>query len=103
MVSEEDAININPIERITRVGLGALLFYMGIEVPYISALYTSHYYNSGTIGYIFTKIIASSPSTWQIFGWTLGFILIFTGANGFCPIYKLLHINTNKKANSSKK
>lgn len=101
MVNEEDAININPIERIIRVGLGALLFYMGVEVPYIRALYLSQYYKPGTIMSVLTKIIASSPSTWQIFGWTLGFILIFTGANGFCPIYKLLHINTNFKRNKN--
>jgi hypothetical protein len=101
MVKDEDIINLNPIERIIRVGIGALLLYMGVEVPYIRVLYLSQCYKPGTIMSALTKIIASAPSTWQIFGWTLGFILIFTGANGFCPIYKILYINTNFKRNKN--
>ncbi len=97
MVNDEEAINLHPIERIARVGLGALLLYFGTQVSIITALLNSSYYKPGTIKYIFAKIVASMPNTWRIFGWTLGFILLFTGANGFCPIYKLLRVNTNKK------
>lgn len=97
MVDDEEAVNLHPIERIIRVGLGALLLYFGTKVSIIVALLNSSYYTPGTIKYTFAKVIASMPNIWRIFGWTAGFILLFTGANGFCPVYKLLHINTNKR------
>ncbi len=102
MVNDEDAINLHPIERIIRVGLGALLLYFGTKISIIVALLNSGYYTQGGIKYTFAKIVATMPDTFRIFGWTLGFIMLFTGANGFCPVYHLLHVNTNsfrKKVN----
>ena len=31
----------------------------------------------------------------------IGLIPLLTGAIGFCPLYALLHVSTNKKANKS--
>jgi hypothetical protein len=33
----------------------------------------------------------------QIILWVVGAILVLTTAIGFCPLYKLLHISTQKK------
>ncbi len=97
MINEEESVNLHPIERIIRVGLGALLLYFGSKVGTIIALLNTGYYQTGTLKFRFAQIIASMPDTWRIFGWTLGFILLFTGANGFCPFYKILKVNTNRK------
>lgn len=97
MIEDEEAININPVERIIRGIIGGLLFYLGTEVSSIVALFNSSYYTKHSIGYSFARVIASSPDTFRIIGWFVGFVLIFTGINGFCPFYKMLHINTNKK------
>ncbi len=97
MVEDEEAININSIERIIRVIVGALLFYFGTEVSNIVALFNSSYYTNHSIGYSLARIVSSSPDTFRVIGWFVGFVLIFTGINGFCPFYKMFHINTNKK------
>ncbi len=97
MIEDEEATNINPIERIIRGIVGALLFYFGTEVSNIVALLSSSYYTKHSIGYSFACIVASSPDTFRIIGWFVGFVLIFTGINGFCPFYKMLHLNTNRK------
>ena len=96
MISDEDDVNLHPIERILRVGLGALLLWFGTEVNIIAALFQSSYYRQGTFKYIFASVVSIHPDFYRVIGWTLGFILIFTGANGFCPFYKVFHINTNK-------
>ena len=97
MVKDEDKINLNPIERIARVGLGALLLWFGTNVSNILDLVRTSYYTRGTIKYSLALAVSAHPDLFRILGWTLGFILIFTGANGFCPFYKILKINTNRK------
>ena len=97
MVSDEDAVNLHPVERIVRVGLGALLLWFGAQVGVIEGLFKTSYYTNGTIKYAFASVISSHPDFFRIASWFLGFVLIFTGANGFCPFYKILHINTNRR------
>ncbi len=96
MIKDDEIVNLHPIERIIRVVVGALLLWFGSEVNIIAELFQSAYYRQGTFKYIFASIVSTHPDLYRVLGWTLGFILIFTGANGFCPFYKVLHINTNK-------
>jgi len=97
MNNDNDIVNINKVERIVRVAIGILTFYLGIQVTNIKNLFDAGYYMSPSTKYLFARIIALSPNIFRIIGWSVGFILIFTGINGFCPFYKLFHINTNKK------
>jgi hypothetical protein len=91
-----NTLNINKVERIARVGIGILIFYLGTQVTNIKNLFDAGYYISPSAKYLFARIIASSPNIFRITGWFIGFVLIFTGINGFCPFYKLFHVNTNK-------
>ncbi len=100
MNRENTDINLHPVERIIRVGLGALLLWLGTEVNTLMDLLRTSYYTQGSFKYSFASAISTHPDLFRILGWTLGFILIFTGANGFCPFYKILHINTNKSKSS---
>ncbi len=97
MIKENENINLSPIERIIRVAIGLLLFYFGLKVSTVSEMFSSGYYQNGTISFTIASTITRYQNLLRISGWFLGFILIFTGANGFCPIYNLLHINSNKK------
>lgn len=42
-------------------------------------------------------ITGNLSGTWAIIAGILAFILLVTGITGFCGIYKLLGISTNKK------
>jgi len=97
MIKEDGNFNLSPIERIIRVAIGLLLFYFGLKVSTISEMFGSGYYQNGTISFLFANIIAIYQNIFRISGWFLGFVLVFTGANGFSPTYKLLHINTDRK------
>jgi len=97
MIKDEEAVNISSTERIIRVGLGVLLFYFGTQVGNIVSLFNTGYYMPYTMKYSFIRIVNSSPDTFRIIGWFVGFVLIFTGINGFCPFYKIFHINTNRR------
>ena len=61
--------NESPIDRVIRVILGAVLLYLAF----------------GVFGGVLTVIFA-----------ILGAIFVLTGVVGFCPLYALLHLNTNK-------
>jgi len=63
--------NESALDRVIRVALGIVLL----------ALYFSHVV-SGTLGIVFVVLAA---------------IALITGIIGFCPLYALLKINTNKK------
>jgi len=97
MNNDNDTVNINKVERIVRVAIGILIFYLGTQVTNIKNLFDTGYYMPPSAKYLFARIIALSPNIFRIIGWSVGFVLIFTGINGFCPFYKLFHINTNKK------
>jgi hypothetical protein len=97
MIKEDGNFNLSPIERIIRVAIGLLLFYFGLKVSTISEMFGSGYYQNGTISFTIASTISKYQNLFRISGWFLGFVLVFTGANGFSPTYKLLHINSNKK------
>jgi len=97
MIEGKENTNLCPIERIIRVAIGLLLFYFGVKVSTITQLFSSGYYQNGTALFFLASIVSKYQSLFRILGWFLGFVLIFTGANGFSPVYKLLHINTNRK------
>jgi hypothetical protein len=61
--------NESPIDRVIRVILGAVLLYLAF----------------GVFAGVLTVIFA-----------VLGAIFVLTGVVGFCPLYALLHLNTNK-------
>lgn len=63
--------NESALDRVIRVALGVVLL----------ALYFLHVV-SGTLGIVFVVLAA---------------IALITGIIGFCPLYALLKINTNKK------
>ena len=97
MIKDGESINLCPVERIIRIILGLLLFYFGLKISTISELVNNGCYQNGTISFLFANIIARYQNIFRILGWFLGFVLVFTGANGFSPTYKLLHINTNRR------
>ncbi len=82
--------NLTPVERILRVAIGILLFYAALRVSTTAGLYESGYYTEGTALYKIAAIVYRERNIARIIGWFLGFVLIFTGANGFSPTYKLL-------------
>lgn len=97
MIKDDESINLSPIERIIRVAVGLLLFYFGFRVSAIAAQFSTGYNQNGSLIFNIASIITRYQNIFTILGWFLGFVLVFTGANGFCPTYKLLHINTNRK------
>jgi len=69
--------NEGKLDRIIRFILGVVCFYLGYAV-----------FNTGIL---------------NVFFYVLGVLLVVTSLIGYCPIYGVLGINTNKKSNLEEK
>jgi hypothetical protein len=72
--------NVGKWDKAVRLGVGASLFIMGLPMAN-----------------------ANVPSWTKIVFLVLGVILVVTGVTGFCPIYKMLKMSTNKVSDADVK